>query len=480
MKQSTCLIILDGWGHAAPSMHNAVSLAQTPFYDHLVNTALFTTLHAGAEYLDLPKGQFGNSEVGHMTIASGRIFPSDLRRIHGQLSNGLPHYPETHNTHLIGLFSAGGVHSHNDHIQLLIQHLLEKTNTAIVLHILTDGRDRPIHAFKQDFEPILALYRQHSERMVISTLGGRFYGMDRDNNWDRIAAYLCQIQSNDTPENFETWMDQYPHRELSDEFIEPISFAQTPIKKSDTVICCNFRADRVVQILNRIQSLSPSAMMGFTDYPGLPKIKNLFPKPVATHGLGQAVSEQRIKQIRIAETEKYAHVTYFFNLLNDMPYELEDRVLIPSDKMNGFDQQPLMKAKEITDTVMEKLSQYGLTVCNFANADMVGHTGNIQATICAIEYLDVCLGKIYQSCLETNTALVITADHGNADQMQLADGMPSTSHSLAKVPLLICNTDHRNILNSDQHTLDCIAPTILDIMGIEKPKQMSSHSILCK
>jgi 2,3-bisphosphoglycerate-independent phosphoglycerate mutase len=480
MKQSACLVILDGWGHAKPSMSNAITLAKTPFYDHLVKNALFTTLHAGAEHLDLPPDQFGNSEVGHMTIGAGRIFLSDLKRIRNDLSGHFPLDISTPCIHLLGLFSSGGVHSHNDHIQLLLKQLLKQTSSQIVLHIMTDGRDRPIQAFKEDFHPIYTLYKANSNRMTISTLGGRYFGMDRDKNWDRIESYIDKIQSKESEHGFDEWIKHYPYGEQSDEFIQPISFSHAPIKESDTVICCNFRADRAIQILKRIQMLNPTTIMGATDYPGLTNIQNIFPKPKASHGLGEVVSHQNIKQIRIAETEKYAHVTYFFNLLQDIPYPLEDRVLIPSDKVDSFDLMPDMKAKEITQTVIENMSTYGLTICNFANADMVGHTGNLNATVSSVETIDQCLQMIHLECLKTNTALIITADHGNADQMHQQDGSPSTSHSLAKVPLIICNTNNQNILQNDQLTLDCIAPTVLDIMGLEKPEQMTSQSVLCK
>ena len=358
--------------------------------------------------------------------------------------------------------------------------MLDQTSSDIVLHIITDGRDRPTQAFKKDFDPILNLYRTHSNRIHISTLGGRFYGMDRDKNWDRIETYISKVQSDKPDHSFDEWMENYPHNEQSDEFIEPISFSHAPIQASDTVICCNFRADRAIQILKRIQALNPANIMGATNYPGLTSIHNLFPKPKASHGLGEVVSHQNIKQIRIAETEKYAHVTYFFNLLKDAPFPLEDRVLIPSDKVKSFDLMPNMKANEITQAVINGLSTYGLTVCNFANADMVGHTGNLKATISGIETVDQCLKKIHAACLKTNTALIITADHGNADQMLQQNGSPSTSHSLAKVPLVICNTAFEKIQHNDALTLDCIAPTVLDIMGLEKPKQMTSQSILCK
>ncbi|MBM4211073.1 MAG: phosphoglycerate mutase (2,3-diphosphoglycerate-independent) [Gammaproteobacteria bacterium] len=480
MEQKTCLVILDGWGHAKPSMHNAITSAHTPFYNDLVRTELFTTLHAGAEHLDLPAGQFGNSEIGHMTIGAGRVFPSDLRRINEQLEqNSLSLPPQ--NTHLIGLFSNGGVHSHNQHIFLLLKRLIHDTANKIFLHIITDGRDRPIHAFKEDFQPILSLCNNHPDRIVISTIGGRYFGMDRDKNWDRTNAYMQQIQSAKGSTSFLSWLKDYPHNDRSDEFIQPISFAHTPILDSDNVICCNFRADRALQILKKIEELKPHTLLGLTSYPGFSNIKNLFPKTLPTHGLGQVVSDNHIQQIRIAETEKFAHVTYFFNMLNDKPYPQEERLLIPSEKVASFDQSPKMRAKEITEAVIQNMPKYGLTVCNFANADMVGHTGNAEATIKAVEYLDTCLGQIFKQCLLTGTALVITADHGNADEMRLENGEVSTSHSLAMVPLIICNTRFKALLKDEHHNLSCIAPTILDIMGLEKPKQMQSHSILlCK
>tara|TARA_Y200000002_G_scaffold382836_1_gene401580 strand:- start:13260 stop:14762 length:1503 start_codon:yes stop_codon:yes gene_type:complete len=471
MNMSVCLLVLDGWGHNTPSSHNAISQANTPYYDQLVKQEQFCLLHASESWVGLPEGQFGNSEIGHMTIGSGRMIPSDLIKIDHILEDtSVIDFINSGDIHILGLCSSGGVHSHIRHITTLIKQLISTSDRAIFIHLITDGRDRPIQSFKDDSAALFHLIENHPDRIKIASIAGRYFAMDRDRNWDRTQMFIDAMVS-DNENNLDNHLSQHYKDGLSDEFIAPQSISPCTIKTNDTVIACNFRADRFIQILERLQDQYPASYVGFTDYPGQDSMPCLFPKEPIKNTLGEVISQHGLKQLRIAETEKYAHVTYFFNALNHTPYSNETRVLIPSVKVPTFDQSPAMSAHKITEKLIEEISEHHFTVCNFANADMVGHTGNLSASIEAVEILDQCLKAVHTACIEKNIILIVTADHGNADQMLLANGEKSTSHSLAKVPFILCGAK-RKLSASNNASLSNIAPTILSLLELPIPDEM--------
>lgn len=478
MNQSVCLLILDGWGHAPADPKNAISQAHTPRYDRLLTASEFRTLQASAMHVGLPDNQFGNSEVGHLTIGAGQIVESDLTRIEKQLSaKAILPFLNPGDIHITGLFSCGGVHSHIRHIIKLIEILLAETTKNIFLHMITDGRDRPIDAFSSDNQKLIALTKNNSERIKVASIAGRYFAMDRDRNWERTECASESIISSEHFD-FDQWLEQHIQSGISDEFVKPISLNASQITPTDTFIACNFRADRMAQLISHLENKFPAKYLIFGDYPLTKDALNIFPKQTIEDTLGSVVSEAGLNQLRITETEKFAHVTYFFNALNQEPLANETRILIPSAKVASFDHKPEMSAFAIKDELIANLPDHQLLICNLPNADMVGHTGNLDATIKAIETLDTCIGQISEACAQHNVTLLITADHGNADEMLHPDGSASTTHSLAKVPFLLIGSQRKLKTNLPEASLANIAPTILDLMNLNIPKSMT-ESLVC-
>jgi 2,3-bisphosphoglycerate-independent phosphoglycerate mutase len=473
------LVILDGWGLAPPGPGNAIDLAETPVFDRLWETRSHTTLEASGKAVGLPPGQMGNSEVGHLTIGAGRVLYQDLVRINRAIEDGSFFENEAltaafeqardrgGNVHLLGLVSHGGVHSHIDHLQALLelsrrQGLEERT----WIHAFTDGRDvSPTSAVKD-------LVELPAER--IATIVGRYYAMDRDERWDRTEKALAALVQN------EGVLGTVPVSEVqrsydegvTDEFIEPIVLDGRPrIAKEEAVIFFNFRPDRARQLTQKLLA------SGF-DLTTMTRYRDDFECPIAFEEqevdgtAAEALSEAGVRQLHIAETEKYAHVTYFFNGGREQEWPGETRILVPSPRdVPSYDHKPEMSAREVTDRFVDALDEngYGFAVLNFANPDMVGHTGSIQAAVKAVETVDECLGRVVEAVEEKGGVALITADHGNAEHMLEEDGSPHTAHTSNPVPLIA--TDPQLTLVKGE--LSDLAPTAFSLLGIAKPLQMT-------
>ncbi len=503
------LCILDGWGIGDPKdiKDDAIAQACTPSWDFLLQEFPHTELITSGEAVGLPKGQMGNSEVGHMAIGSGRIVFQDLMKINQAINNGelakhlalidliKLHQQNGKAVHLFGLCSDGGVHSHLDHL-IFIAQLLAENNIEVKLHLFLDGRDTPPTSAVHYLQQIDQLLAKHP-KIKIATICGRFYAMDRDNRWERIKlAYevIVNAEGNKT-NNWQDYLKLQYQQNIYDEFIIPVAVeGYQGIEENDSVIFTNFRSDRIRQLAQSIllpefshfqrKNLILTAKIGMTDYSE--ELNNflvtLFPAQKIINGLGSVISKSEKKQLRMAETEKYAHVTFFFNGGMEDPYPGEDRILVPSPKVKTYDLQPEMSAFTLTDKLIESIAskKYDLIVINYANGDMVGHSGKLTAAIEAVEVLDNCLAKIYQQIKKTNGALLITADHGNVECMFDQDHHgPHTAHTTNPVPfLLVANNLFQSKVKLESGNLSDIAPTILELMGIKQPKEMTGKSLI--
>ncbi len=448
------LCILDGWGIDQTSQWDATR--EAVFFKDLCHKYPSTTLHASESYVGLPAGQMGNSEVGHTTIGLGRVVLQDLERINQNLNDDMPQLENLLKTqgtiHLMGLLSKGGVHSHMNHFQKAI-NILHKHQKKCILHIFLDGRDTPP---KQALEDLKNL---DSKGYAFGTMMGRFYAMDRDQRFGRTKqAYdAMMFQKADYYFNSpEKAIEFFYAQDITDEFIPPCVFLPSHIKNGDSLWMINFRSDRVRQLLNtllnkkfnefhtaHIQFDHAIAMTSYShDLDQLMTV--LFKKEHHHGGLGEIVSQKNIPQLRIAETEKYAHVTFFFNGGQEDPFPLEDRILIPSPKVKTYDLEPNMSAVAITDILIDKIKEkkYGFIVVNYANADMVGHSGRYEETKRAILCLDECVKRLSDCCLKEDVSLIVTSDHGNAECMRdaITNG-PHTAHTLNPVPLVIVDSN---------------------------------------
>lgn len=503
MKKPYVLTILDGWGEGPASPHNAISLAKTPHWDALKARYPFTTLDASGHEVGLPPGQMGNSEVGHMNIGAGRIILQDLPRIDEAIGSGaLKQNPELKKfiaahapdacCHLMGLLSPGGVHSHASHILELIK-ILNSHEIPIIFHAFLDGRDTPprsAHGYMQEFLEHIKNY----ESVAIGTIGGRYYGMDRDNRWERIEKAYKAIRWGEGPQYASPLAaieDAY-NNSISDEFILPtVIKGYKGIKPHSSLLMANFRADRVREILTaltdpafqdfRTAPLPYASLLGMMEYSEkLNKDFNaLFPPQPIHNTLGEMIEKRDLKQLRAAETEKYAHVTFFFNGGREAPFKGEERLLIPSPHVATYDLKPEMSAYEMTAQLIEKIKQgkYDFIVANYANADMVGHTGDLKAAIRAAEAVDDCLGALSKAVLEQDGVLFITADHGNAEFMfDEKENSPHTAHTCNLVPFFIIGSN-LTFHKLNRGILADIAPTILTVMGLDIPPEMSGRSL---
>ena len=497
------LIILDGFGLREEREGNAVAQANTPNLDQMLSECPVSKIETSGRSVGLPDGIMGNSEVGHMNIGAGRIVKQDLVRINDDiLSDKLrnnsklqaifQHVKNNDSTlHLIGLISDGGVHSHLDHFKYILDIARDSNVDKIALHALTDGRDTsPTSGI--DFTRQLESYITDDENFNIKTVCGRYYAMDRDSRWERIEkAYKMFLygEGENYPDSISAIQASYD-KEITDEFILPSIIGDpTPIQNRDAVLTMNFRADRMRQIVTAINEkdfshfktqppdIFFSCMTQYKEdfpYPVLfspEKIKNIFPEILA---------ENHYRQLRIAETEKYAHVTYFFNGGNEQSFPGESRKLIPSPKVATYDLYPEMSALEVTEEVISAMEedQYEAIIMNFANPDMVGHTGNFSAAISAIETIDACLGKIRQLVKEKGSTIFLTADHGNLELMvDPKTGGVHTAHTTLPVPLIL-DSMNGNYQLADTGKLADIAPTILDYLDISKPTEMTGNSLL--
>jgi 2,3-bisphosphoglycerate-independent phosphoglycerate mutase len=470
------LVILDGWGCAPSGPGNAVSLADTPNFDRLWAEYPHTTLEASGEAVGLPPGQMGNSEVGHLTIGSGRVLDQDLQRINRAIEDGSffenpalkAVFGKGGDVHLLGLVSHGGVHSHIDHVQALLRFAPERT----WIHAFTDGRDVSPHAAQHDLAE-LPIDR-------ITTVVGRYYAMDRDKRWERTQRACDAIvdgkgkRADDPIEAVKASYDQ----DITDEFIEPVVIDGKPrLARDDSAIFFNFRPDRARQLTQKL-------LEGRFDLTTMTRYSDDFDCPVAfgeqkvDETLAETLAEQGVRQLHAAETEKYAHVTYFLNGGREDEWGGETRILVPSPREVGtYDKKPEMSAAEVADRFCLELQEdgYGFGIVNFANPDMVGHSGVIPAVVKAVEATDACLGRVVETVQRLGGVLLVTADHGNAEQMYEENGTsPHTAHTANPVPLVVTDPDAR--LRNDGELKD-LAPTVISYLGLTKPLQMTGENI---
>lgn len=506
-KPINILIILDGWGISKQKKGNAFALAKTFFLDSLINDFPSCELLCSGKAVGLPEKTIGNSEVGHMNIGAGRIVLQDMVRINKSIKdksffknpallNAMSKLGKDNSLHLIGLLSDGGVHSHINHLFALIDMAKQNQIKNLFIHPFLDGRDTPprssIHYIKQ-----LQNYLDKKQYGKIASITGRFFAMDRDTRWERTKkAYdlLVNGKAKFDSNLLETIEKAYSRNE-TDEFIKPVSFCKdkAKINDKDSVIFFNFRSDRAKQITKAL--IEPN----FNDFPREKRIKlsdfvcmtqyeKNFNLPIAFNPinyekiLGEVLSENKISQLRIAETEKYAHVTYFFNAGRKEAFDMEQRILIPSPRdIATYDLKPEMSALKLTDTAYKKIKtkEFDFIILNFANMDMVGHTGILDAAIKACETIDKCVEKLVKAVLKTNGTAIITADHGNAEQMIADDNTPHTAHTLNSVRFILADNKHKNTLLKNG-VLGDIAPTILEILNIQQPLQMTGKSLIIK
>lgn len=502
------LIILDGWGHREETQSNAIALANTPNWDALWQKYPHGFLDASGHSVGLPDGQMGNSEVGHLTMGAGRTVNQDLTRIEMAITDGtfftnpiltqaVDRTVKTQKAiHIIGLLSPGGVHSHEQHIQAMVKLAHERQATQVYIHAFLDGRDTPPRSAEASLKALDEYCHQLHCGKIISIIG-RYYAMDRDKRWDRTQeAYdlltlgKAAYQATDAISALQL---AYARGE-NDEFVKATRIqntAYTPItlQDDDTVIFMNFRSDRARQLTHAlidtdftgfVRTKSPRVnVVTLTEYDATFRLPVAFPPLPLTHILGEHISHLGLRQLRIAETEKYAHVTFFFNGGIETPYPGEDRILIPSPKVATYDLQPEMHAPEMTDRLVEEIKKdsYDLIICNFANADMVGHSGNLAATIKAIETLDTCLGRIISALQEVGGEALITADHGNAEIMfDEHTQQAHTAHTQQLVPLLYVGRNA--VITKPVGLLSDVAPTLLYLLNIPKPVEMTGECLL--
>jgi 2,3-bisphosphoglycerate-independent phosphoglycerate mutase len=469
------LVVLDGWGCAPPGPGNAVELADTPVFDSLWRTYPHTTLDASGEAVGLPPGQMGNSEVGHLTIGSGRRLYQDLMRVNRAIADGSLFenpalrgvFERGRRVHLLGLVSEGGVHSHIDHLRALLTIAPEKT----WIHAFTDGRDVSPHAAVRD----LATLPQDR----IATVAGRYYAMDRDARWDRTQrAFDALVHKRpvwgQTPTMYVE--DQY-ETGITDEFIEPVNIEGRPgIEAGDTALFFNFRPDRGRQ-LTRLLLDAGVDLTTMTRYSGEFDCPVVFGEQTVSDTMAEVLADHGLRQLHVAETEKYAHVTYFFNGGIESEWPGETRILVPSPRdVPSYDKKPEMSAAEVAERFCDEVGNgYSFAVVNFANPDMVGHSGVIPAVVAAVEETDRCLGRVVDRVTELGGVCLITADHGNAEQLLEPDGIsPHTAHTTNPVPLVVTTAGE---LRAGGELADLV-PTALGLLGLEPPAAMTGHDLL--
>jgi 2,3-bisphosphoglycerate-independent phosphoglycerate mutase len=503
------LVILDGWGHREETDGNAITAANTPIVDSLWEAYPHTLIQTSGKAVGLPKGQMGNSEVGHLNIGAGRTVPQELVRISDAAEDGSflenPVLVEIcqevsqrqKKLHLIGLCSQGGVHSHLNHLFALLELAKQNNVQDVCIHAILDGRDTAPTSGIEEIQRLQAEIA-HIGLGRIVTLSGRYYAMDRDHRWDRIQkAYGVMTQESDeiysATEVLRTAYDQ----DITDEFILPTRIAPGAIAPGDGVIFFNFRPDRARQLTQALidpafkaferSFIEPLSFVTFTQYDSNFPVKVAFEPQNLDNILGEIIANQGLKQYRLAETEKYAHVTYFFNGGLEDPLEGEERELIPSPMVPTYDKAPAMSAQKVTEAAIAAVRQriYALIVINYANPDMVGHTGNMDATIQAVETVDRCLGPLIEQISKAGGTTLITADHGNAEYMWDESGNPWTAHTTNPVPFILVEGEERKIpghgtevkLRADGCLAD-IAPTILEILQLPQPSEMTGLSLI--
>ena len=510
-KTPLMLVILDGWGYREETEGNAVALAKTPVFDELWSRYPHSLLEASGHAVGLPEGQMGNSEVGHLNIGAGRVVWQEVTRIDRAIADGTffqnrvfldaVGHAKNNGTrlHLVGLVSDGGVHSVDRHYFALLELARSEGigKEQLAFHAILDGRDKPPTTGIYFLETLQEKFEQEGVAFITSVIG-RYFAMDRDKRWQRVAkAYDLYVLGRGEPveDPLEAVRASY-EKDVTDEFVEPILVCDeneqplATLRDGDSVIFFNFRADRMRQI---VTSLSDPGFKGFmrgplpnlhiatmTEYDERFKLPFAFPPQVMTNILGEVLSKQGLRQLRIAETEKYAHVTYFFNGGEETPFPLEQHMLVPSPKVATYDLKPEMSAPQVAEVVVEKLNADAadVVVVNFANADMVGHSGLLDKTIEACQAIDICLGKIRETLEKKGGTLLITADHGNAEMKSTMGTREFTSHTLNPVPFILAGPGLEDVTLRERGALCDVAPTILQLLNIPQPEEMDGHSLL--
>ncbi|MFZ5945723.1 MAG: 2,3-bisphosphoglycerate-independent phosphoglycerate mutase [Bacillota bacterium] len=510
MAKPTVLVILDGWGEAKKGQGNAITLANKPNYDYLLANYPHTNLESSGEAVGLPEGQMGNSEVGHLNIGSGRVVYQELTRIHKAVREGaikenpplvkaMSYAKENGKSlHFMGLLSDGGVHSHINHLYALLEMAKQMDISKVYVHVFLDGRDVPPD---NALDYVLPLEDKLKTLGIgkIATVTGRYYAMDRDTRWERTAlAYKAMVDGEGIKATMAQMAVQQSYdKRVTDEFVEPtviIDQQGNPVGQvnpGDTVIFYNFRADRARQIT---RAFTDSNFKGFIRAKGLLNVNYVcmtqydaeidtpiaFPPQNLENTLGEVISRAGMKQLRIAETEKYAHVTFFFNGGIEEPSPGEERILVPSPQVATYNLMPEMNAFKVTQEVTEKIlrGNYDFVLVNYANPDMVGHTGFTDATIKAIEAVDQCVGSIFNAVRQVGGSLIITSDHGNAELMEDQDGKPLTAHSSNPVPFILIDEEYKSAQLKDHGSLRDIAPTVLALLGLQSPEEMTGSSLI--
>lgn len=503
MSNRVLLCILDGWGISGDTKYNAVYSANTPNYDNFMKNMSNTTIHADGLNVGLPEGQMGNSEVGHLNIGAGRIVYQELTRINKAIAEGdffkneeflnaINHVKKNNSSlHIYGLVSSGGVHSAMNHLEALIKMAADNGLSDVYVHAFLDGRDTPpesAETFLAEVEETLKKYNLPK----IASIIGRYWAMDRDKRWDRIEkAYNCLVlgEGNSAENSKEAILNSYRNGK-TDEFVEPVNIGGKRISDNDAVIFFNYRPDRAREItramaLKDFDGFNRKKVLNNLYYVCMTQYDETFGLPVAfkpqklVNILGEVLDANNIKQFRTAETEKYAHITFFFNGGVEEPNKLETRKLVASPKVATYDLKPEMSAYEVCDNVLEALDNkdYGFILVNFANPDMVGHTGVMEAAVKACSAVDECVGKIAEKALKNGVKMIITADHGNAEWMfNEQTNAPQTAHTTNIVPFIVVDSEKYNL--KETGALCDIAPTILDLMGIKQPSEMTGHSMI--
>lgn len=501
-KRPVCLILRDGWGKGKDEPSNAIFVAKTPYTDEYEKKYPTTLIETSGLSAGLPAGYMGNSEVGHLNIGAGRIIYQSLTRIDKSISDGdyftNPAFLKAINfakqnggtLHLIGLIQEEGVHAVTRHCLSLLELCKKEQLDRVVVHAITDGRDTPPKSALEHMD----FLQKGIDRIGVgrvATVIGRYYAMDRDNRWDRTElAYRAIMEGKGTPVS--NWRqaieDSYAVGE-NDEFIKPRIIDYNGFNENDSVIFFNFRFDRTRQLTKAMveedfsnfnRKCLVKCFVAMTHYYDNGKFDEAFPEMENKNLLGEVLANKGLKQLRCAETEKYAHVTFFFNGQKNDPFTNEDRILVNSPKVATYDLQPEMSAFEVRDKLVEAINsdKYDVVICNFANCDMVGHTGIMPAIIKAVETVDTCVHDVVEAALSKGGVCILSADHGNAEQTTLEDGSPMTAHTTNVVPLTIVGAG--DISLKDGGKLCDIAPTMLELLGIEKPEDMSGNSLIKK
>ncbi len=507
-KKTVMLMILDGWGINENERSNAIKMANTPNYDKLVRMYPNTTIATSGEDVGLPEGQMGNSEVGHMNIGAGTIIYQESTRISKSIKDGdffdnkallqsIENCKKNNSSlHLFGLLSDGGVHSYNSHLYAILELCKKENFENVYIHVFTDGRDTPITSGETYIDELNNKIKEISVGRIV-TVVGRYYAMDRDNRWDRVeVAYNALVNGVGILTNsIVTAVENSYQSEVFDEFIKPIILSENDeavgrIKENDSIIFFNFRHDRAREITRAFvdkefdkfdRKYVKTNYTCFTNYDeSIENVNIAFDLQKPNNTFGEYISKKGLSQLRIAETEKYAHVTFFFNGGEERVFENEDRILIDSPKVATYDLKPEMSAYEVKDKAIEAIKEqkYDSIILNFANGDMVGHTGSLDAAIAAVEAVDKCIGEVYEAIESVNGVLLITADHGNAEQMvDYKTGEVHTAHTTNQVPLILVGCE--NVKLNPGRLCD-LAPTMLELLEIEKPKEMEGISLIVK